>query len=77
MKNHRKKTLKVGNNFYREYFLQHFEGFSRVSFFHLNKWDNEGDSSSFNVLSVTVHRIYCILEILSKFMLTEVTKFQP
>ena len=37
-------SLKVGNHFYEEYFLQHFEGGSRVSFFHLNNWDNEGDS---------------------------------
>ena len=37
-------SLKVGNHFYQEYFLQHFEGGSRVSFFHLNNWDNEGDS---------------------------------
>ena len=28
----------------QEYFLQHFEGWSRVSFFHLNNWNNEGDS---------------------------------
>ena len=45
MKNHRKGvSLKVGNNFYQEYFLQNFEGCSGVSLFNLNNWDNEGDS---------------------------------
>ena len=44
-KNHRKGvSLKVGNNFYQEYFRQYFAGCSRVTFFHLNNWDNEGDS---------------------------------
>ena len=44
MKNHRKGvSLKVGNNFYQEYLLQHFKGCSRVSFFHLNNWDNGRD----------------------------------
>ena len=45
MKNHQKGvSLKDGNNFYQEYFLQQFEGCSRVSFFHLNNWDNRGDN---------------------------------
>ena len=44
MKNHQKRvSLKIGNNFYREYFLQHFGGWSGVSFFHLNNWNGEGD----------------------------------
>ena len=51
MKNHRKGvSLKFGNNLYEKYFLQYFEGLSRVSFFHLNNWNNEGDSVSFDVL---------------------------
>ena len=45
MKNHQKGvSRKVGNNFYQEYFLQHFEGWSRMSLFHLNNWNTEGDS---------------------------------
>ena len=30
--------------FYQGYFRQYFAGCSRVSSFHLNHWDNEGDS---------------------------------
>ena len=37
-------SLKVGINFYQEYFLQNFEGWSRASFFHSNNWNGEGDS---------------------------------
>ena len=45
MKNYQKGvSLEVGNNFYQEYFFQHFEGCSRVSFFYLDNWDKEGDS---------------------------------
>ena len=36
-------SLKFGNHFYQEYFPRHFEGCSRVTFFHLNDWDNDGD----------------------------------
>ena len=39
-----KRSKEVGNNFYQGYFRQYFAGCSRVSFFHLNNWDNEGDS---------------------------------
>ena len=46
MKNHRKGiSLKVGNNFDKEFFLQDVEGCSRVSFFHLNNWNNEKGSA--------------------------------
>ena len=63
MKNHQKGgSLKVDHNSCLEYFLQHFEACSRVSFFHLNNWDNEGDSA--------------LSRKLSKFMLTKVTKIQ-
>ena len=44
-KNHRKGvSQKVGNNCYQGYFRQYFVSCSRVTFFHLNNWDNEGDS---------------------------------
>ena len=42
-KNRKGVSLKVGNNFYQEYCLEDFEGFSRVLFFHLNNRNNEGD----------------------------------
>ena len=32
------------NTCYLHCFRQYFAGCSRVSFFHLNNWDNEGDS---------------------------------
>ena len=42
MKNHQKETFqKVENHSYQEYFLQDFEVCSRVSFFNLNRRDNE------------------------------------
>ena len=34
-------TLRFGNHFYHECFLQYFEGYPRVSPFHLNNLDNE------------------------------------
>ena len=33
--------LRFGNHFYREYFVQYFEGCPRVSSFHLNSLGNE------------------------------------
>ena len=38
------KSMKVGNIFFQEYFLQYFEGYLRVPFFHLINWDNDGGS---------------------------------
>ena len=44
MKNHGKGvSLKIGNNFYQEYFLQNFK-VGQESFFHLSNWNNERDS---------------------------------
>ena len=45
MKNRRKGvSLKVGNNFYQEFFLNILKVVQEChSFFHLYNWDNEGD----------------------------------
>ena len=50
-------SLKVENDFYKEYFLQHFEDWSRVPLFHFITWNNEGVSSSFDILFTTANRI--------------------
>ena len=66
--------LRFGDHFYHECFLQYFEGCPRESSFHLNDLVNKvGNDCSLDVIATTANW----LKIVSKLVLTKLTKAQP